>query len=138
MTNCSCKTDCSVLSVVSGITVAIVAAILRYTAIVTVTPAFLWVLFGIAVVFLGLTPGAAALIRSCGSRGCACSALRGILWGTLGTILTSVLLLGIGFVATSVVGAVIFGLLAGFFTLAATSVACLAKCISGCDVIMRD
>ena len=130
--NCNCKTDCTVLAVVAGITIGIVSAILKYTAIANVTPAFLWVLFGIAVVYLGLTPVTMALVRHNAHSGCVCSSLSGILWGSLGTILTSVVLLGITFAATSAVGAIIFGLLMGFFTLTLTSVACLAKCVARC------
>ncbi len=132
MKNCNCKTDCSVLALISSITVGIIAAILRFTAIVTVTPAFLWVLFGIAVVYLGLTPITTALAARNSHGNCICSSLTGILWGSLGTILTSVLLLGITFAATSTLGAIIFGFLLGFFTLIVTSVACLAKCIARC------
>ena len=131
--NCNCKTDCTLLAVVAGITIGIVGAILKYTAIVNVTPAFLWVLFGIAVVYLGLTPITTAIVRTGHGGGCLCPALGGILWGTLGTILTSVLLLGIEFAATSAVGAIIFGLLMGFFALTVVSVACLAKCVARCE-----
>ncbi len=135
MTNCNCKADCTILAIVAGITVGIVAAILKYTAIVTVTPAFLWVLFGIAVVYLGFTPITTAIIRRENTGRCFCSALSAILWGALGTILSAVLLLGIEFAATSAIGAIIFGFLAGFFTLLLTSVACLTKCIAKCGYI---
>ena len=133
MTNCNCKADCTVLAVVSAITVGIVAAILKYTAIVTVTPAFLWVLFGIGVVYLGLSPVITTTARRISYGSCICPATSGILWGTLGTILTSVLLLGIDFAATSPVGAIVFGILGAFFTLTLASVACLTKCVARCD-----
>ena len=133
MTNCcNCKTDCTALAVVSGVTIGIIGAILRYTAIVNVTSAFLWVLFGIAVVVLASAPLTSALAGRGIRNGCVCSPLGGILAGTLGSILTSVLLLGITFAATSAVGAVIFGLLTGFFTLTLVSIACLALCIAKC------
>ena len=132
MTNCNCRPQCSLIGVIVAIGIGIVGAILRYTAIVNVTPAFLWVLFGIAIVVLASTPITSALIRMGGRASCVCSSLGGILAGTLGTVLTSVLLLGITFAATSAVGAVIFGLLAGFFTLTLASIACLALCIAKC------
>ena len=134
MTNCNCRSDCTLLGIIVSITIGIIAAILRYTAIVTVTPAFLWVIFGIAVVYLGITPLLGALGRLTGSGICICAPLTGIIAGTLGTILAGVLLLGISFAATSPVGAIIFGFLAGFFTLVLTSVACLTRCIARCDI----
>ena len=83
-------------------------------------------------VYLGLSPITTAIVRTGHGEGCLCPALGGILWGTLGTILTSVLLLGISFAATSAIGAIIFGLLMGFFALMVVSVACLAKCGARC------
>ena len=132
MTNCNCRPQCSLIGVIVAIGIGIVGAILRYTAIVNVTPAFLWVLFGIAIVVLASTPITSALIRMGGRASCVCSSLGGILAGTLGTVLTSVLLLGITFAATSAVGAVIFGLLAGFFNMTLASIACLALCVAKC------
>ena len=132
MTNCNCRPQCSLISIIVAVGIGIVGAILRYTAIANVTSAFLWVLFGIAVVVLASTPITAAIIRLGGRGSCVCTALGGIIAGTLGTILTSVLLLGITFAATSAVGAVIFGLLAGFFTLTLASIACLALCVAKC------
>lgn len=132
MTNCNCRPQCSLIGLIVAVGIGILGAILRYTAIVTVTPAFLWVLFGIAIVVLASAPITVAVVRMGGRESCICSSLGGILAGTLGTILTSVLLLGITFAATSAVGAVIFGLLAGFFALTLASIACLAICIAKC------
>ena len=132
MTNCNCKTACTVLAIIAGITVGIIAAILRYTAIISVFPAFFWVLFGIAVVYLGLAPVEIGIIRRQTPGYCLCPSVTAILAGALGTILTSALLLGIPFAATSAVGAVIFGFLAGFFTLLLSSMVCLVKCVAKC------
>jgi len=132
MTNCNCKPQCTLIGAIVSVCIGIVAAILRYTATVTVTPAFLWVLFGIGAVTLLLTPVSIALVYRLGRGDCVCSSLGGIIAGTLGTVLTSLLLLGITFAATSVAGAAIFGLLLGFFTLTLASVACLAICIAKC------
>ena len=128
--NCSCEIGCTTKAVVSGVIIGILAAIFRYTALITVTPAFLWVLFGIAIVYLGIT-----LITSyfgIEKRGC-CDNLSTVIAGILGTVLTSVILLGITFAATSVIGAVITGLLLFFFTLLIVGATCLIKCRSNCE-----
>ena len=54
-------------------------------------------------------------------------ALRAVLIGILGTILFSVILLGVTFAATSVIGAIIAGLAVGFFALIISATACLVK-----------
>ena len=51
---CNCKLNCVGLAVIASIIIGIVTAMLRITAVITVTPAFLWVLFGIAVVYLAI------------------------------------------------------------------------------------
>ena len=50
-----------------------------------------------------------------------------VLIGILGTALFSVVLLGITFAATSVIGAIISGLLVGFFALIISGTVCLVK-----------
>jgi len=130
--DCGCRRDCTFLAVIASIIIGVVTAFLRFAAVITVTPAFLWVLFGIAIVYLALTPIALALIRGYGTKCCVCRVLPTLLTGILGTILTSVILLGITFVATSIVGAIITGLLLLFFTLTVVSVACLATCAARC------
>ena len=136
MTNCcGCKNNCVALAVIASVIIGVIATVLRITAVITVTPAFLWVLFGIAVVYLLALLIAAPLIRSTGVRGCVCTILPLILLGILGTVLTAVILLGITFVATSIPGAIITGLLLLFFSLIITSTACLVKCAVGCDII---
>lgn len=131
--NCGCRTSCTGLAVVASIIIGIITSFLVFTATVAVTPAFLWVLFGIAVVWLAVLLITAATTRTRGVRDCLCSGLTVILTGILGTILTSVILLAITFAATSVIGAIIAGILLLFFTLTITSTACLIKCIAGCD-----
>ncbi len=129
---CDCKKDCTLLAVAASIIVGIITFILQFTAVITVTPAFLWALLGTAVVYLLATPLTVYFARSAGSGRCICPAVLALIWGILGTILTAVVLLGITFAATSVIGAIITGLLPAFFTLIVTSVACIIKCISGC------
>lgn len=127
--SCGCKSDCAGIAIVASIIIGIITAFLRFTAVITVTPAFLWVTLGIAVVYLAILLAVSPTIRR---SGCVCTNLPVLLTGILGTILTSVILLAITFVATSVIGAIITGALLLFFSLIITSVACLIKCIAGC------
>ncbi len=125
---CECKASCAGLGAIVSLILGVIAAFLRITAVITVTPAFLWVLFGIAVGFLAiglLTCGGCA--DSCGS----CRSLGAFLIGALGTILLSVVLLGVPFAATSVLGAVLVGALIFFFFLTVFSAACLIR--ARCD-----
>lgn len=133
--NCSCTNGCVALSVIASVIIGVIATVLRITAAITVTPAFLWVLFGIAVVYLIFTLAVSPYLKAVAPRRCLCAALPLQLLGILGTILTSVILLGITFVATSIPGAIITGLLLLFFTLIVTSTACIIKCIANCDSV---
>ncbi|MBO5364213.1 MAG: hypothetical protein J6A56_01950 [Clostridia bacterium] len=100
---------------------------------IALTPAFLWVVFGIAVVFLGATALATSATNGFGVGTCVCTALTTLIIGSLGTILLSLVLLAVTFAATSVIGAIFAGLLLALFSLLITSVACLIKQLSGCD-----
>ena len=51
--NCN-RNECLIVAIASSVVIGIVAAVLRITGIITTTPAFLWVLFGIAVVYLAV------------------------------------------------------------------------------------
>ncbi len=134
MNNCNCyRCDCTALSVVASIIVGIITGFLTISGIITLTPAFLWVVFGIAVVFLGATALATAANDGYNVRTCVCAALTTLLIGILGTILFALILLAVTFAATSVIGAIFAGLLLAFFSLLITSVACLVKLLSGCD-----
>lgn len=132
--DCNCKLGCTFIGLIASIIIGIIAAVLNFTAVITVTPAFLWVLFGIAVVYLALALVGTAHARTDNrSRPCICSALSALLTGILGTVLFSVILLGVEFAATSVLGAIFVGVLLFFFSLTVTSTACLVKCYAGCD-----
>lgn len=122
--NCECKINCTLLAVVAALILGVVTAFLQITAAITLTPAFLWVLLGIGIGFLAIslaTCGGCA--ASCGS----CRSLRALLSGAVGTIVLSVVLLGITFAATSILGAIVVGALLFFFFLTVFSAACLAK-----------
>lgn len=127
--SCGCKSDCGGLAIVASIIIGIITAFLRFTAVITVTPAFLWVTLGIAIVYLAILLAVSPIIRR---SGCVCTNLPILITGLLGTILASIILLAITFVATSVIGAIITGALLLFFSLIITSVACLISCILGC------
>ncbi len=118
------KPSCVSLAVIASVILGVIAALLRITAVITVTPAFLWVTLGIAIVYLAI------LLATSGSGGtvscrCDCSALTAVLTGILGTALVSVILLAISFVATSIIGAILVGLLVLFLSLIVTATACL-------------
>ncbi len=133
LTSCRCcKTGCTVIAVVSSLIIGIITAFLQITAAITLTPAFLWVLLGIAVVYLAVVLISAAIFRK---ENCEdlCSIVSALLVGILGTVLLSIVLLGIEFAATSVIGAIITGTLLFFFFLIVTSTACLVRCFFNCN-----
>lgn len=132
-TSCtSSRPSCTVIALVASLIIGVITAFLRITAVITLTPAFLWVLLGIAVVFL-----AVALVSAAFFRNGSCEEVRSIvttlLAGILGTILLSVVLLAIEFVATSIIGAILTGALLFFFFLIVTSAACLVRCFFNCN-----
>ena len=133
MTNCNCRTrfDCTTLAIIASLIIGIAAAILRYTAIITVPVVFLWVTFGIAVAFLAITLFSALMIRRIRNNRCLCDSIPFLLLGILVTILASVILLAFEFAATSVLGAIITGVLLAAFSLIFTSAACFVKCEVG-------
>ncbi len=130
LTNCGCQTSCTVRALIASVIIGVLAAFFRFAALITVTPAFLWVLFGIAVGLLGIILLASS--NDAEKTSC-CRSLTQFLAGILGTILTAVILLGITFAATSVIGAIITGLLLFFFSLLITSATCLVTCRLNCN-----
>lgn len=128
--NCNCEFNCTGLATAASVIIGIITAILSLTGVITLTPAFLWVVFGIAVGFLGLTLVISAVTDN--DRRCVCRTLHVILTGILGTVLLALILLAISFAAASIIGAIFSGALLAFFSLILTSVACLIKCLAGC------
>lgn len=132
-TSCrSCNPGCTVIAVAASLILGVIAAFLLITEAIAVTPAFLWVLLGIAVVYLAVSLVAAALFRNscCDSL---CSIVNTMLAGTLGTVLLSVVLLGVELDVASVFGAVLTGALIFFFFLTVIAVACLVRCFFNCN-----
>lgn len=133
MTLCNCKIRCPVLALIISAIIGVLAAFFQITAVITVTPAFLWVVFGIAVVYLAVLTVTATLRRDCQVRRCACASLQTVLAGILGSVLVSVILLAVGIVATSVLSAILVGLLLFFFSLTLTGTACYVNCQADCE-----
>ena len=130
--SCGCRRSCALAAVVASAILGVVAAFLQISGTITVTPAFLWVVLGIAVVYLGVLVVATALRR--GERqACLCSALSAVLAGILGSALFAVVLLAVGIVATSVLSAVLVGLTVAGLALTVTGSACLVRCLADCD-----
>ena len=130
---CESRCRCVLGAIIASVIIGVVAAFLQISEIISVTPAFLWVLLGIAVVYLAVLVAAAAFGSDGGRCSCRCSTLSTLLVGILGTVLFSVVLLGIEFAATSVVGAILAGLLLASFSLTIASSACLVKCLGDCN-----
>ncbi len=131
MTNCnSCfRCNCLGVAVIGSIIVGIITAFLTFMAVITLTPAFLWVVFGIAVVYLAIELVTTALGRETVRR---CSCANNTAWsiGVIGAIIVSLVLLAVEFAATSVIGAIFAGLLLAFFTLIITTTICKIRCIA--------
>lgn len=133
MTICNCKIPCPVLALIVSAIVGVLTAFFQITAVITVTPVFLWVVFGIAVVYLAVLAVSTAVGWDCEPTRCGCGALQTVLAGILGTVLVSLILLATGIVATSVLSAILVGLLLFFFSLTLTGAACYVNCLAGCD-----
>ncbi len=120
---CDNRPSCVSLAIIASAILGVIAAFLQITAVITVTPAFLWVALGIAIGYLAILLATNERCR-CGS-----TSLTAVLVGILGTALISVILLAITFAATSIIGAILVGLLVLFLSLIVTASACLvARC----------
>lgn len=131
--SCESKHDCTAIAIVASLIIGIIAAFLQITAVIKITPVFLLVAFGIAIVYLAVILVVTSLAQhpiACNGR---CSTLSALLAGILGTILFAIILLAISFAATSIIGAIILGVLVFFFSLMVTTTACLARCLVNCN-----
>lgn len=133
--NCSCnrRCSCSIAALAASVIIGILTAFFQITAAITITPVFLWVVFGIAVAYLGILVPAAALTRKTDLCSCSCLTLNTVLIGILGTLLFAVILLAFGITATSIISAILVGLLLFFFSLTFTGLACLIRCLTDCE-----
>ena len=126
--NCQFRCSCVIAAVIASVILGVVAAFLQITGAITVTPAFLWVVLGVAIGYLGI------LLATAGrtDAGC-CAAIGTVLAGILGAALFAVLLLAVGITATSVVSAILVGLLVLFAALTVAGTACLVRCAADCE-----
>lgn len=124
---CENRVSCTTLAVIVSAILGVIAAFLQITAVITVTPAFLWVALGIAIGYLAVLLATTGCCRATTSCRCNNGALTAVLTGILGTALTSVILLAVTFVATSIIGAILVGLLILFLSLIVTATACLVS-----------
>lgn len=135
MTNncCGCRKSCVLTALIVSGLIGVVAAFLRITGMLTVPAAALTGAFLLAAVYLATVLVVAVLLREQYERCCLCPAVQGVLAGVLATALTAVILLAVPFEATSVLGALVTGLLAAGVALVLTATACLVKCLTGCE-----
>ena len=132
MSMCSytCRRDCSFFAVLVSAILGIVAAFLQISGVFTATVTALWVALGVAVVYLAALLLGIAIRRD--ERRTCCAPLGTVLAGILGTVLFAVVLLAVGITATSVVSAILVGILTAFFALTITASACLVRCLANC------
>ena len=132
MTLCNCKCSCSIFSAIASLIIGVIAAFLQITGTITVTTTFLWVVAGVSVAYLGILLLASSIQQQCQRCSCTCTALNTLLIGTLGSIFFAIMLLAIGIVATSIVSAILVGLLVLFFSLMVSSTTCLIQNLFDC------
>ena len=133
--NCSCKTSCTGLGVLASLVAGVVTLILTITGRIAISTLFAQVGFVVAFIFLLLTILVSLYLSDCSLKEgcCICRGLSALHLGIFGTVITSLALLGIGFAATSFVGAFVYGAFAFFFVLIVTSAICLTRCLACCD-----
>lgn len=132
MNSCNCRCRCAIIAIILSVLAGVTAAFLQVTAVVVLTPVFLWVFLGVALAYLA---GLLVASAGCGCPDfseCQCDTLNTLLAGIVGTILFSLILLAVGIIATSVVNAIVVGLAVGFFTLTLTATVCLVRKLFDC------
>lgn len=130
--NCDNRCRCTAVAVIVGAIAGVVAAFLQITAVITVTPVFLLVALGAAALLLGLLVAVSAAFRNCERCSSLCRIVNTLLVGILGTILFAVILLATGIVATSILSAILVGLVVFFGVLTLVDTACLVRCLFSC------
>ncbi len=135
MNNNCCRNRCDFtgIAIVASLIIGIIAAFLTFSATITLTSAFLWVTLGIGVVYLAVALVSFALMGGVGGCNCLCRILTVLLIAILGTILFSLILLGVAFGAASTLGAIFSGGLIFFLFLIFTTTANLINCLADCE-----
>ena len=131
MCNCNCSCPCTIFAIVVSAILGVIAAFLQIAGVFTATVMFPMMVLVIAVVYLGILAATSA-ICPCEAGRCRCSALTALLVGILGSILFSAILLALGIVATSVLSAVLVGLVVFFAALTFGSTACYVRIQADC------
>lgn len=131
--SCGCRWSCTAVAVVISVILGVIAAFLQFAGVIAVAATLLGVVFTVAVGYLAVLLVAVALLRRRETERCLCGSVRTVLTGILGTVLFSSVLLVVDVVATSVIGAILVGLLVLFFALLLTGTACFVQCITGCE-----
>lgn len=132
MTLCNCKCSCTIFSAIASLIIGVIAAFLQITGTITITPAFLWVAAGVSAAYLWILVLAASFQQQCPRCNCSCISLNTVLIGALGSIFFAVVLLAVGIVATSIISAILVGLLFLFLSLLISSTACLIRHLFDC------
>ena len=86
--DCGCRNSCTTIALIISIVIGIITAFLRITATITLTPAFLWVVFGIAVVYLAIVLITTVSVNCCDEKSPCC--LKNILSVLLGAIIATI------------------------------------------------
>ena len=131
--NCETKINCTGIAIVASLILGIIAAFLQITAVLTLTPILLASVIIIALVYLAVTLIAISLTQNSTACRTLCSVLSVLLFGILASVLFATILLIIVVPTTSVIGAILVGLLVFSFSLILLSTACLIKCFARCD-----
>ena len=131
--SCCCRWSCAAVAVVVSVILGVIAAFLQFAGVLAVAATLVGVVFAVAVGYLAVLLVAAALLRRRETECCLCGSVRTVLVGILGPVLFSAILLVVDVAATSVIGAVLVGLLVLFLALLLTGTACLIQCITGCE-----
>ena len=129
--NCESKINCTGIAFITSLILGIIAAFLQITAVIAIPPILLGSAIIVALVFLLVILIAVSLTQT--SCRALCSVVSVLLLGILGSILFAAILLIIDIAATSVIGAILVGLLVFSFSLFILTTACLIKCIANCN-----
>ena len=129
--NCESKINCTGIAFITSLIIGIIAAFLQITAVIAIPPILLGSAIIVALVFLLVILIAVSLTQT--SCRALCSVVSVLLLGILGSILFAAILLIIDIAATSVIGAILVGLLVFSFSLFILTTACLIKCIANCN-----
>ena len=134
MCNCNWRFNCTLTAVITAVIVGVVAAFLQILGIVTLTTAFAAGALITGVAYLAVGVLATAGLRRADTRPCClCRNLNTLLIGVLGTIFVSLVLLAVGITATSVISAILVGVLFFFLWLTLAASACFIRCAADCD-----